>query len=108
MFDASRVVSESTSNELSDPLLQALQRAQDAQHRLRKLIGCRLRCRKGVPEEVLDIDGRRCNRARALHGGVAPMLMTVAGAIVIQDSILTWNSRPTRRCRLHTYQGSAR
>lgn len=60
-----------------------MQRAQSAPDGVRDLIGYRFRCKDGAVQVLLAIDERHRNRAGALHGGVAPLLMTVAGALAV-------------------------
>lgn len=62
-------------------MLAAMQRAQSAPDGVRELVGYRFRCDEGVLQVVLDLDERHRNRAGAMHGGIAPLLMTVAGAL---------------------------
>lgn len=64
-------------------MLAAMQRAQSAPDGVRDLIGYRIRFDEGVLQVILDIDKRHCNRAGAMHGGLAPLLMTVAGALAV-------------------------
>ncbi|HQR54474.1 MAG TPA: PaaI family thioesterase [Burkholderiaceae bacterium] len=63
--------------------LAALQRAETAPDGVRDLIGYRFRCTDNVLQVVLDIDARHRNRAGTMHGGIAPLLMTVAGALAV-------------------------
>lgn len=64
-------------------ILAAMQRAQSSPDGVRDLVGYRFSCGNGVLQVVLDIDDRHLNRAGALHGGIAPLLMTVAGALAV-------------------------
>ena len=61
----------------------AMQRALAAPDGVRDLVGYRLQCGDGQIEIVLDIDDRHRNRSGALHGGIAPLLMTVAGSLAV-------------------------
>jgi uncharacterized protein (TIGR00369 family) len=67
----------------SPEIIAAMQRAQSAPDGVRDLIGYRFHCEDGAVQVLLDIDDRHRNRAGALHGGIAPLLMTVAGALAV-------------------------
>jgi uncharacterized protein (TIGR00369 family) len=64
-------------------MVAAMQRAESAPDAVRDLINYRFRCRDDVLQVVLEIDDRHRNRAGAMHGGIAPLLMTVAGALAV-------------------------